>query len=174
MPLPFKRNSPLEGLADVEAVLRELRPELPDERLQLVANRARAAAVSERMRPTHRKESFVRSRIAIVLMLVFGFALSGAGAGLAVSGAGGDATLSQEAQYGEQEQAPALKPGSGVKGEVETSAPAATQVTRQLGAESNETQLPFTGFAAIPILLLGVFLLASGAVLNRSSRRSDG
>ncbi len=39
--------------------------------------------------------------------------------------------------------------------------------TRQLGAEAGGEELPFTGFAAIPVLLLGFALLTSGFVLRR-------
>ncbi len=44
------------------------------------------------------------------------------------------------------------------------------QESRQLGAEAGGEELPFTGFAAIPVLLLGFALLVSGFVL----RRGDG
>ena len=46
-------------------------------------------------------------------------------------------------------------------------APAAAQPTRQVEAGANE--LPFTGFAAIPILLGGIALLATGLVMRRRS-----
>jgi hypothetical protein len=42
------------------------------------------------------------------------------------------------------------------------------QETRQLGAEQGgEEELPFTGFAAIPVLLMGFALLTAGFVLRR-------
>ena len=133
----------------------------------------------------------MRSRIAILLMLVFGFALSGAGAGLAVSGVVGDSETATVAQYGETPPTgptPQLvppAPAQGVAGEQNTGKPAPrseapdrvaggnvvepTQVTRQLSADTTD-ELPFTGFAAIPILLIGVFLLVSGFVLRRGNR----
>jgi len=144
----------------------------------------------------------MRSRIAILFMLVSGFALSGAGAGLAVSGIVGDSTASV-AQYDGTNTTPnggetptLLPPAQGVAGEETTGeAPASepkpesenrpadkvagetdeqpTQVTRQLSADtSSGDELPFTGFAAIPVLLIGVFLLASGFVLRRGNRNS--
>lgn len=45
----------------------------------------------------------------------------------------------------------------------------ATQPTRQLEQGAGTSQLPFTGFAAIPVLLLGVALLSAGLVLRRRS-----
>ena len=53
-------------------------------------------------------------------------------------------------------------------------APAQTQAAqpaRQVEAGSNE--LPFTGFAAIPILLGGIALLATGLVMRRRSHDED-
>ena len=197
--LHFKRDKPPEGFEDVEAVLRELRPELPEDRVRLAANRAKAAAISGHSRHIHRKDSFMRSRITILLMLVFGFAFSGAGATLAISGSGGDATVSQQGTYGTTQTPPTLvppagvPPAGGVEGESEESdeggggvAPAGSdqpaprdvapevQVTRQASADTTAGELPFTGFAAIPILLIGVFLLASGLVLGRRARSIDG
>ena len=47
------------------------------------------------------------------------------------------------------------------------------QPARQLAATStSREELPFTGLAAIPILLIGLALLASGAFLIRTTRRS--
>lgn len=42
-----------------------------------------------------------------------------------------------------------------------------TQETRQLAAAQGDDELPFTGFAAIPVLLLGLALLSTGFVLRR-------
>ncbi len=53
------------------------------------------------------------------------------------------------------------------------SSPQSIQPARQLAAtNANGNQLPFTGFAAIPILLLGLALLASGVFLRRFGQRS--
>ena len=42
------------------------------------------------------------------------------------------------------------------------------QESRQLGAEAGASdELPFTGFAAIPVLLMGFVLLTAGFVLRR-------
>ncbi len=53
------------------------------------------------------------------------------------------------------------------------SSPNAIQPARQLAATSaNGEKLPFTGFAAVPILLLGLALLASGVFLRRFGQHS--
>lgn len=50
-------------------------------------------------------------------------------------------------------------------------APATVQATRQLGTNGGGNQLPFTGFAAIPVLLIGILMLLSGVALRRTLRR---
>lgn len=53
------------------------------------------------------------------------------------------------------------------------SSPNTIQPARQLAATSaNGEKLPFTGFAAVPILLLGLALLASGVFLRRFGQHS--
>ena len=128
----------------------------------------------------------MKSRVTILGMLVAGMLLSTTGAGLAVSGLTSDAGL---AQYGEAAPAPptsappaagapapAPSPQSEVLGEEEQSAPApaaaaapapAVQPARQVEAAAKSGELPFTGFAALPILLGGLALLTTGLVLRR-------
>jgi len=116
----------------------------------------------------------MRSRLAIIAMLVFGGLLSTGGGALAVSGFSSQQDNAAVSQYGGGED----NGDQGVLGEDESgggptennggSSPA--QPNRQVEAGAQGTgaeQLPFTGFAAIPILLGGVALLASGLVLRR-------
>ena len=139
----------------------------------------------------------MRSRIAITLMLVFGFAFSGAGVGMAVTGVTTEDQSAAAAQYGGPAPAgPAPQgvtpPAPGVTlapeptepneviGEVDEGeeptkvAPAKDKApveeTRQLAAEEGGEELPFTGFAAIPVLLLGFALLTGGFALRRGDR----
>lgn len=127
----------------------------------------------------------MKSRLVILSMLVLGMLLSTAGAGLAVSGisSGNNAA---EAQYGTPTPTPA--PTGNVLGDQDQSqggqdvlpeqaqgnsnSPAPTtpsvQPSRQVeSGAGNASQLPFTGFAAIPILLGGIALLTIGLVLRR-------
>ena len=126
----------------------------------------------------------MRSRIAITLMLVFGFSFSGAGIGLAVTGLSAEDQSAASAQYpGPTPVTPtdggtlAPEPGE-VLGDVDEAPQGADKVAptqdeapveeaRQLGVEAGGDELPFTGFAAIPVLLLGFALLTSGFVLRR-------
>ncbi len=63
-------------------------------------------------------------------------------------------------------------PKGQVRGATDSS-PNTIQPARQLAATSaNGEKLPFTGFAAVPILLLGLALLASGVFLRRFGQHS--
>ena len=111
--------------------------------------------------------------------------LSTAGAGLAVSGLsgqnnasiavyGGNATPTGGGNVlGDQDSGTNVLPEaqtgggtspSGTKGKGKGTA---TQPARQVEAGANTGSLPFTGFAAIPVLLGGIVLLSAGLVLRR-------
>jgi hypothetical protein len=157
----------------------------------------------------------MKSRLAILGMLVTGMLFSTAGAGLALSGGSQSGTNAAISQYGtptptptyvctptptdqtrtdtagggggggggtggtgdeacgeggvlpaEAENAPASETGGG--GGV---LPAEdSQPERQQAAAATTSQLPFTGFAAIPVLLGGLALLTGGLVLRRRTR----
>ena len=121
----------------------------------------------------------MRSRLAIIAMLVFGGLLSTSGGALAVSGFTSQQSNAAQGQYGgvqgEEDQG-----DQGVLGEdesgggnpttTENNGGGPTQPARQVEAGAQGTggdELPFTGFAAIPILLGGVGLLTAGLVLRR-------
>jgi len=134
----------------------------------------------------------MKSRLTILAMVAFGMLFSTAGAGLAVSGISSNNNASV-AQYGTPTPTPTSTPGGGTKAAEEEGgvlpaeetnnapsggvAPAeetspgeeSTQPTRQVEA-TTESQLPFTGFAAIPVMLGGIALLTGGLVLRRRTR----
>ena len=132
----------------------------------------------------------MRSRLAIIAMLVFGMVLSTGGGALAVSGFTSQSDNAAKQQYGKPGGTDnGGKGGNGVLGEEESGGPAGgtenggapagtedqgTQPARQVEAGAQGTggdQLPFTGFAAIPILLGGIALLTSGLVLRHRAAR---
>lgn len=142
----------------------------------------------------------MKSRLVILTMLVAGLLMAGTGAGLAVSGisGSGDAGVAQylngtteddgEGDVGGEEETGddgnggvddgegGLGPsggtgGDGNGGEVLGASEAgdADQAAQQ-GAAGEDDELPFTGLMAIPLLLVGVGLLAGGLVAQRRLR----
>jgi hypothetical protein len=168
-------------LGPVIARLEAERPTASELELGLIRQRVRDRVAPSARRS--RRTEFMRSRLAIIAMLVFGMLLSTGGGALAVSGFASQQGNAAQGQYGGDEEEDG---DQGVLGEDEegVSGPAAgdeeeaaddngTQPARQVeaGAQGTggEEQLPFTGFAAIPILLGGVALLTTGVVLRRRS-----
>ena len=168
---------------DVIRLLRENRPEATALELDEIKQRVRRRTAQK---PSRRREA-MKSRLAILSMLVLGMLFSTAGAGLAVQGlTNNDASV---AQYGPDEEQPAggvlgdEESGGGVQGEEQsggggveqgTAGEEAVQPARQVAAGSAGNELPFTGFLAIPVLIGGVALLSTGLVLRRQARRDEG
>jgi hypothetical protein len=150
-------------LADVAQRLRDERPQAS----ALELDRMKLRAQSQARRPARWRDPLMRSRLAITAMLVVGVLMSGTGAGLAVSGISGSGSAGT-AQYGPtQSVLPTTEsnvPTSEVLGTETTNTTTAAQTTRQL--ESGKS-LPFTGYLAIPVLLLGLALLTIGIVMRR-------
>ena len=154
------------------------RPTASDLELGLIKQRVRDRVAPSARRS--RRTEFMRSRLAIIAMLVFGMVLSTGGGALAVSGFTSQQDNAAQGQYGngnvqgedeggdvlgEDESGGPTENNGGPAGEEEASQPA-RQV--EAGAQgSGGEELPFTGFAAIPILLGGVALLTSGLVLRK-------
>lgn len=165
---------------DVIRLLQDGRPEATEIELDSMKQRARRQAADH----SRRKQS-MKSRLAIVAMVAFGMVFSTAGAGLAVSGISSGSDNASVAQYGTPTPTPTGTPDSGgvlpaeetnntPSGGVATpgggTSPAEqTQPTRQVAAATG-SQLPFTGFAAIPVILGGIALLTGGLVLRRRTR----
>ena len=108
----------------------------------------------------------MKPRIAVALVLAMGLLTSGTGATLAVISESGSAA---------QVQYPDLKPKDRINPGVLGSEPGgdgtAVQEEQQV-ASSGGSELPFTGFLAIPLLVVGVGFLVAGGVL-RSRAGSD-
>jgi hypothetical protein len=149
------------------------RPEATALELDAVKQQIRARVANPARRRT-RGNQLMKSRLVILTMLVLGMLLSTTGAGLAVSGLSGDnASIAQYSTptggggvLGDQDTGSGTQPENNGGGE----APATstnTQPARQVEAGANNNSLPFTGFAAIPVLLGGIALLSAGLVLRR-------
>jgi hypothetical protein len=190
----------------IEQRLREERPALTA--LELDAVKLRTMSSSARKSPgiiVRKKGTFMKSRLALVLVLALGVFVSGTGATLAISGTSGSGSAGS-AQYPqtchEEEQT-----GAKVKGSCEPSktcheeetagersagscggetchgeeasgkraqGSCDTQGTRQASSGGGGGSLPFTGFLAIPVLIVGVGLLGAGVAMRLRMRSSDG
>jgi hypothetical protein len=168
---------------DVIRLLEDGRPQATDLELDKIKQRIRRGQAAG---SSGRKQS-MKSRLTILAMVAFGMLFSTAGAGLAVSGISSNNNASV-AQYGTPtpsptpggETQPAEEEGGVLPAEETNNAPEggvapaeeqqeSTQPTRQVEA-TTESQLPFTGFAAIPVMLGGIALLTGGLVLRRRTR----
>jgi hypothetical protein len=96
--------------------------------------------------------------------------LSTTGAGLAVTGFT-DTDSASIAQYGDVAGEEESGGGGGQVLGDDDEGGGDIQPTRQVAAAGAGNQLPFTGFAAIPVLIGGVALLGGGLALRR--RTSD-
>jgi hypothetical protein len=155
----------MDEFDDISRLLREERPQASELELDDIKRRVRQRVA--------RKGQPMRSRLAILAMLVVGILVSGTGAGLAVQGFDQSGDDASQAQY----------PGGGgdVLGEEDSGGGEVTpeetdtvndeaQVAQQV--ESGDS-LPFTGFAAIPVVLIGVALIGGGLMLRRQSPAGD-
>lgn len=158
-----------------------LPPDLEDVAAELEAGRAvpspdEAGRIHARVGiPRRVSRSATRARVTIVSLLAGGMIMSGGGAALALSG---------ESSHGNASSAGYVAPTTAqpqVLGETQGTTPTsaspttssnspevqgAVQGTRQVSS-SGVKSLPFTGFAAIPIILAGVAMLGGGAWLRR-------
>ena len=145
---------------DVIRLLRENRPEATELELDRIKQQVRRRATH----PERRQD--MKSRLAILLMLVLGMMLSTTGAGLAVQDlTSDDASVAQYGPEGEEEEG---QPPADVLGEEESGSD--VQPSRQVESGTDGGELPFTGFLAIPVLVGGVALLSGGLVLRHRTR----
>lgn len=180
------RNRIPAELQDIEDTLRANRHEASP--LELDRIKLQAIRQAERTRPSliaRQKGTFMKSRLALTLLLVAGFMFSTTGATLAISGSSGSGSAATS-QYvapqnenhpqehgvkGENTKGGEEKPHNTLESEpvaVETEpAPAA----EQQAVVSNGSSLPFTGFVAIPLLIIGVGMILVGAVIKLKSRK---
>jgi hypothetical protein len=198
------RNRIPAELQDIEETLRANRHEASP--LELDRIKLQAIRQAERTRPSliaRQKGTFMKSRLALTLLLVAGFMFSTTGATLAISGSSGNGSAATSQYVAPHNEGHPHE--HGVKGEntkggecvnggngsnsgnsgagsngndcntleaepvaVETEpAPAA----EQQAVVSNGSSLPFTGFVAIPLLIIGVGMILVGAVIKLKSRK---
>lgn len=179
---------------DVIRLLEDGRPQATELELDQIKQR-----ILRRSADPSRRSQSMKSRFAVLSMLVAGMVFSTAGAGLAVTGITKSGDNAAVEQYGMptpegsvsptgETNTPTPTPEGGVLPADETNTPTPaptnapeggvapaeeTQSTRQQAAATQTSQLPFTGFAAIPVLLGGLALLTGGLVLRRRTRNEE-
>jgi hypothetical protein len=147
-----------------------------------------------------KKGNFMKSRVALVAVLALGVFMSGTGATLAVSGFAdnGSASTAQypgnnqhenkghhvvEAAHAEGKNdctngssngsnGTSNKSGNCADATTTEAVPVETQAVQQVAVTGSGSSLPFTGFAAIPVLIIGLGLLGAGVAM-RFRRRGD-
>jgi hypothetical protein len=179
---------------EVEQRLRDNRPALTALELDAIKLRAMASDTEESTGLIARKKgTFMKSRFALVVILALGVFMSGTGATLALSGTSGSGSASS-AQYPPEEHEKeehlcesGSGSGSGSGGSSECShesehcGPTSsggngeaceTQEVRQVESNGGGS-LPFTGFLAIPVLIIGLGLLGAGVAMRLRMRSGD-
>ena len=175
---------PEEALDYLALQLRAERPQPSTLELDRVKRRVLAGAAHTRQTTPRTKGFLMRSRLALVSVIAVGALFSGTGATLALSG-NLSASQAVEAQpqtgpqvLGQQQSGNPSTTGTPTNQTLPpTTTPATTnqaagpsvQGAQQVAASGTQT-LPFTGLAAIPILVIGLLMLLFGFVLNRRTR----
>ena len=174
-----RHRSPADSEETTERLLRAERATATS--LDLDRIKLQAIRQAERPRPSfyaRQKGMLMKSRLALTMVIAAGFMLSTTGATLAITGNSGSGSAAQS-QYqnihpidtgneNEGNDAPVVL-GTEDTADSAPQAPAAEQVA----VVSDSDSLPFTGFVAIPLLLIGIALLSLGAVLRRKAGRAE-
>jgi hypothetical protein len=162
-------------LAPIAERLRTNRPQLTALELDEVRRQVRARVAASPARRRTRSE-FMKSRLAILSTLVLGLLFSTTGAGLAVSGFSGNHSSAATVQYNPGDRGDVGGEsgggGNGGNGGNTNTLQTTRQVEAGAGTGTGSGNLPFTGYAAIPVLLGGVALLSAGLVMRRRSHDS--
>jgi len=195
------RNRTPAELKAIEDALRAERHEASPLELDRIKLQAIRQAERPRTSLKAKKGTFMKSRLALTCLLVAGFMLSTTGATLAITGSSGSGSAASnqyeqprneeggnQGTKGVEESGGKCTEGGGNGGgngagnngkncnepattlapEVEVApAPAA----EQQAVVSSGSSLPFTGFVAIPLLVIGVGMILVGATLRLKSRK---
>jgi hypothetical protein len=140
--------------------LRDDRPEITGLALDRIKRRAISQASDGSGSWALKKGLFMKPRIAVAFILAMGLLTSGTGATLAVISESGSAA---QVQYPDLKPKESVDPG--VLGKDPGGGGSAIQEEQQV-ASSGGSELPFTGFLAIPLLVVGVGFLVTGGVIR--------
>lgn len=155
---------------------------------RLHAHRAELSPLElDRIKTTIKREkAHMKTRTSILAVLISGIVLSSGGVALGVSGlassdSAGNAQYQVKTQGagGSGGNGPTVKgasatrpPTSGTAGVSASSPTAVAQPTAQQSLDTGSS-LPFTGYLAIPVLLIGLALLGTGVMMRRRTARDQ-
>jgi hypothetical protein len=190
-----------DDFRDVERRLTDSRPAMTALELDAAKVRVMKSAHEQPGMFARKKGSFMKSRVALVAVLALGVFMSGTGATLAVSGFANNGSASSAQYPNENPNKPhhivegknssgsectgdtgnGGNSGAGGNGskncnEPETQpveAEVETQAVEQAAVTGSSSSLPFTGFVAIPVLIIGLGLLGAGVAMRVRTRRGD-
>jgi hypothetical protein len=152
-------------LEDVARRLRDNRPEATGLELDRIKRRAMTRGAAGRGAFVPKKGFFMKPRIAVAFVLAIGLLTSGTGATLAVISESGSAA---QVQYPELTPKDTAKPD--VLGSDQPTASGAALQEEDQVASSGGGELPFTGFLAIPLLIVGALCLVAGGFMRSRTR----
>lgn len=184
-------------LREIERRLRDERPTLTELELDEVKLRAKRSAAQGSDKLRKQKGTFMKSRFALLVILSLGVLACGAGGTLAASAVAASGSAGS-AQYEPDEhefceeggsgggengcEEPCEESGGGSAGagqyepgcshpcdESESGAASAQLGEHGEGCAHKPASLPFTGFPAIPVLIVGLGLLGAGLAMRMRS-----
>lgn len=169
----------------MERRLHDARPALTA--LELDAAKVRIMQSAPQRQPgllARKKGNFMKSRVALVAVLALGVFMSGTGATLAVSGFANTGSASSAQYPGNQHHGNkghhVVEAATGEGGSANCAsgtgagceeAAVETEAVRQTAVTSSGSSLPFTGFLAVPVLIVGLGLLGAGVAMRMRVRR---
>lgn len=145
--------------------------------LELDRIKLQAIRQAERSRSSfyaRRKGTLMKSRLALALVVAAGFMLSTTGATLAITGSSGSGSAAEN-QYVQPASSEGGESGhkgvnaKSLQGNNSEPQPVADNQTQVVSTTSSGS-LPFTGFLALPLLVIGVGLLTVGAIMRKKSK----
>lgn len=149
--------------AELEGIEARLRDECAGlTPLELDRIKLRAIQQADRSRPSflnRQKGKMMKSKLALTLVIATGLLMSTGGATMAISGSSGSGNAAQN-EYADPDGTEELGSSAGDDSGVP---PQDDQVAT---ASTDSGSLPFTGFAAIPLLIIGLGFVSVGLFLR--------
>jgi hypothetical protein len=164
-------NALPDDLEEIAARLDEERPQLSAMKLDDISTRVR----SRTRRHGLKKGNVMKSRLATILVLSTGLVLGGTGVSLGVT-ALQSTDNAATSEYGGDSCGSSDDPCGAVLGEHASGGPGSSSNAPNLvdqKASVSSGKLPFTGYLAVPAVILGLVFLIGGLMMRRFAMRDD-